>query len=466
MLAGRLLMQIFSWAVTIIVIRLLTPADYGLMALAMIFIGFFGLFEELGLSGAIVNKKDLGKDTLRGIFGLLIIAGVVMYAATYAIAPYAAAFFDESQLIEILHVLAWQPLIGALAALPEAMIQRRLQFRTKSIIEFTAGVSASLTTLVLALNGAGVWSLVYGTLCQTTVSMLGFWFAFREPVWPRFDMRNLGSEIRFGGFIALDRILWYMYSQADSFLIGKFLGKELLGIYAVAIQLSTFPMQKTMAILNEVGFAAFSRIQTDREQVREKLLLAVRSLSLVALPVFFGISVVAPELVTILLGPKWSSVVLPLTLLSLIVPIRMFDAMTPTVLFGIGRADRQAGNSLIALLMMVPAFAAAAYFGDIFTICLVWLTVYPLYFLICLKRSLPILNLTIPHYLSQIWKYFVMAAAMYAGVAILPTLFDVTAGTDLTSLIASIVLGVLIYTALLWLYDRQNLIHLVEIVRS
>ena len=162
-------------------------------------------------------------------------------------------------------------------------------FRRKSIVEFVSAMIASFLTLLLALLGHGVWSLVYGSLCLAAVNMIGMWIALGRIYTPTFHFRRVLPDLQFGGYVSLDRILWYLSSQADVFFIGKFLGKEVLGVYAVAMQLATLPMQKVSQILNEVGFAAFSRIQSDRQEVSEKLLLAVQMVSFLSFPIFFGI---------------------------------------------------------------------------------------------------------------------------------------------------------------------------------
>ena len=112
---------------------------------------------------------------------------------------------------------------------------------------------------------------------------------------PRFALcRASAAPARFGGFITIDRLLWYVYSQADALIIGKLLGKEILGLYSVGMHLASLPMQKLAGMLNEIGFSAFTRLQEDRAGLREHFIKAVRLLSLLSFPVFFGISSVAP----------------------------------------------------------------------------------------------------------------------------------------------------------------------------
>ena len=224
-------------------------------------------------------------------------------------------------------------------------------------------IIGGLVTLGLAIIGYGVWSLVIGNFGMAVVRVVMLNLMVRYWCPPKFSMTGIRELVKFASFVTMDRILWYFYSIADVIIIGKVLGNELLGVYSVAKDLARLPMRKVPVILNEVGFAAFSRIQNDKALVSANLKKAARLLGFVAFPVFFGISSVAPELVDVLLGEKWALVLVPLQLLSLVLPLQMLGIVITPALLGIGRPDIGLGNVAIGCIIMPVSFLIGIQWG-------------------------------------------------------------------------------------------------------
>lgn len=418
MMAGRFAGQAITWVITIVVIRLLSPADYGLMAMAMVVIGFLVLFEELGLGAALVQAEQFEHRLAQQILGLLIVFQLTVYILIWLTSPFIASFFGEPALVDIIRVIALQLPVQSLGVIPDAVLQRRMDFRGKSIALLLANVSGSLVTLACAIYGAGVWSLVIGNLCTTLVRVSALQLRARYPCAPRLSFVGLGRSVSFGGFVTLDRMLWYVYSQSDVFIIGRVLGKELLGFYSVAMHLAALPMTKVAAILNEVGFSAFSRLQHDRPTYRSKFIKAARILALVAFPVFFGISSIAPEVVGVFLGERWQQAVLPMQVLGLVIPLRLVHTMIPTSLFGCGRADLSVWNTATACLLMPTAFLIGVRWG-LLGVSLAWAATYPLYFLIASARAMPVLGLRSTDLLGALARPVLSAGVMYGGLFVI-----------------------------------------------
>lgn len=463
---GRFASQMVTWVITILVIRLLDPADYGLMALGWMFVGIFAAFEGIGLTAALIQKPALGEALVRKLFAAVLLAGLVLYAFVYVTAPLVAWFFDEAGLERLIRVLGLTIPLAATGALPLALIQRELRFKQKSAVEFVAAVSGALLTLAFALAGFGVWSLVAGILCLTVLQSGGYWFAHRRVYRPDFDLRGIRREFGFGGLVTLDRLTWLVYSQADIFFVGKFLGTEALGIYAVAMQLASLPMKRVVGFLNEVGFSAFSKIQQDRAEVARALRTAVRNLALAATPFFFGLAAVAPLAIDVFLDAEWAATALPLTLLALVVPLRLINTVTPTVLFSVGRADVAVQNGALALLTLGPAFAVAAARGDVVDVCLVWLIGYPVYFLVCLLRALPFAGVPLAAYLREMLPFFGSAVVMFLLVRLAGDALRGIGVGDVANLALGVALGVLLYAGLLWIVARARLVEFLRLVRN
>jgi len=412
----RLLSKAFTWVVTIFVLRLLSPADYGLMELAGVFVAFLIMIGEFGLGAAIVQRKDLDEESIKSLFGLILLISFSFTTLLYLTAPVIASYYNQPILATMLRWLAVSfPVLG-FAIVPQSLLLRELQYQKIAIVDFLSAIFGSVATLVCALNGLGVWSLIVGYLMlrvTTTVAMQ----LFRPFIhFPRLSFKGMGAVYLYSGNVTLSRVLWYFYSSAvASLLIGKILGADLLGVYAVGLYLACMPMEKVGGIINRVAFPAFSSIQAEPNLAGKYFLKAVRVLSFISIPIFWGMSCISPEIIGVFLGDKWSSAAVPLQIIALIIPLRMVrNLMTPAML-GLGRSDINLFNEVVAVVVMPLAFYIGTYWG-VLGVSLVWLLVFPVVFVINMSMILKILQISSIEVFSALHKPVMAGLLMYLGV--------------------------------------------------
>ena len=413
----RLLSQLFAWGVSIFVIRILSPNDYGLVAMATVLIGFLGLFSELGLGEAVVNAKSAEIDvlTLRKVYGLVLAVHGAIFAVIFLTAPLVALFFNEERLTLIIRVIGSQFLLVAPGVIPNALLQRDLEFKWRSIIGLITSSLTALATLAFALSGLGVWSLVLGSLVSVVLNSIGINLLHPFLHWPKFSFKGLGRLFGFGGYVALSRVMLYLYLQADMIVGGRMLGKEQIGFYSVGMHLASMPMQRVSAILNEVAFPAFARIQENRARVAHHVLQAIRLAGLCAFPVFWGMGAVAPELVGVLLGAKWEPAILPLQLLAAVMPLRMIGQLMPPTLQGVGKARLNAQNQFVACVTMIVAFLIGVQYG-IVGLAVAWVVGFPLTFIANVRTWFPALDIPASKIFGAIVRPALAAAGMFVTV--------------------------------------------------
>ena len=457
--AARFLGQAFSWAITILVIRMLTPGDYGLMAMATVLVSFLFLLNTLGLDAILIQQKDLQEHTRRQIFGVVILANCACFGLLFMGAPLAAAFFDEPSLSAVVRVLSVQFLLLIFETLPQAQLEREIDFARRSVVDFVTLVLGSLVTLVLALLGYGVWALVWGMLATTASRVIGLNMIARSLVWPSFSFGNMSAHFSFGAFVSTDRGLWYLFSESDKFIGGKLLGQHALGFYAVAAQLASLPIQKLAGLLNAVALPAFSRVHSreDAAAVRPYLLTATRLLSIAAVPVFFGLSCAADPIVAVLLGEKWMPVAPLLQLLGLVMPFKLLSNVFPPLLWGIGQPRVSAINYAIAAIIMPLAFAAGALWAGALGMAYAWLAAYPLVFLITAWRSCNAAGISVVEYLGELRKPVIAGVLMYVVVLYLGDYVHDAFSAGLRLLILAGT-GAAVYLALMFFIDRSSLL--------
>jgi teichuronic acid exporter len=448
--AARLSTQIASWAVTLVVMRLLVPADYGLMALCAVVLSTVSGLAELGLGASVIQTRTLTDRDLRRVAGALWLLNLACAAAVFLTAPLVATVLAQPRLEPVLEVSTLQLLLGAAAALPEALAYRTMRFRWLAAADIAAGLATSGTTLALALGGFGVWSLVIGNLGGAAVrtTMLVARSTFIRPT---LELSGIGGLLRFGGAWSGARFAWQMTYQVDVLIAARFLTQEAIGVYSVALQLANLPLQKAMSIVNSVALPAISRLQDDLPRMRRRLLDAIRMLSFGAIPALWGISAVGPELVEVALGGEWEEVVFPLQAIALIAPLRMLATLLATALSAVGRADLELVNTLVSLVVSIVAFALGVLWG-LQGLTVAYVIAVAVSFALNFPRTARVVQLSARDIVGATRSTFLAGALMLLGVAAARAWLPIPSSS--VRLIALIGVGGVAYTATLFLLDR------------
>jgi len=455
--------QFVTWIITITVMRLLSPQDYGLMGMAGIFITFLTMVNELGLGVALIQKKDLNEEMMRQVFGLLIIINLGLFLLCLAAAPFAAFFFEEQRLVPLIRLISIQFIIASFVIIPQSAIDREMLFREKSIVELISAIAGSLTTLSLALHNWGVWSLVWGTLTLNLCRAVGINTIHPFLKLPSFSIKGIKGVISFGGYVTITRMLWTLYIRADIIIIGKLLGKQFLGFYSVALNLASLPMEKVSGIIHQVAFPAFASVQTDVDQVGSHFLKAVRIMSFVAFPVLWGISSIAPDLVSIALGEKWSLATVPLQILSLVIPFRMISNLISPALLGLGQPVINLYNVITASLILPFVQLIACIWGGIIGVSIAWSTIFPIIFLINLSRMLKMLKQGFREVFVAISKPISSAVVMYISVVVIKSIMS--GSNPILRLSLSIFTGAVVYACMILIVNREGYHEVLDLIR-
>lgn len=461
---ARILGKFLSWCITILVMRLLSPQDYGLMAIATIFILFLLQLHELGLGAILVQKKDLDETTIRQVLAALLMINCGFALILLFTAQLVGNFFNEQRVVPLIRLLSIVFIMLPFSVVPTALLQREMSFKKVSIIDFVSTVAGSLVTLILALIGYGVWSLVWGELSIHVSRAIGLNFFCSRFRMPSFNFRGIKEIIPFSSYMTIYRILWFIFSQADIFFVGKLLGKQLLGIYSVAMNFATLPMEKISVIFNQVALTAFARIQTDKAKVASHFLKAIRVVSFMGFPLMWGISCIAPELVAILLGDKWQMVAFPLQLLTLVVPLRMISNLMNPAVIGVGRPDISLYNVLMASILVPLGVIIGVHWGVV-GVCIAWVIAFPLVFLGNLWSVCKVLGVSVFDVLSAMASPVLAGAVMFGSVMTIKMLFGANV-KSIANLISLIMIGVIVYGILVLIVNRKGYREVLELIRA
>jgi len=433
------------------------------MALAVLFVSFSMMLNEIGLGAALVQRETLDDKVTRQVFGLILLVNFVLFCLLVLLAPYIAGFFNEDRLTDVIRILSLQFLIMSFELVPMALLERELNLKSKSIVQVIGHLAGGVTSLSLALLGYGVWALVWGNIANGLCRTVGMNIVRPYFKWPSFSLQGMRSMVLFGGYVTGERLAWFFYNQADIFIVGKLFGKNLLGIYSVAMHLSSLIMQKTGEIIYTVSFPAFSLIQAEPRKISEYLLKAVRLMSTLVFPMFIGMASVSEELVFVLLGETWKAAAPILQILCFVMPLRMLSNLLPPVLQGIGRPDVSLRNLMYAIVIMPIAFLIGSNWG-LTGVGIAWVIAFPIVLLIMLSKALPLVGLKIKDFVGAMVLPAIFSAVMYAVIYAMKSML-LSEFDPAVRLIMLVMVGAIVYILLLLSFHRAAWDEMLDLVK-
>lgn len=417
----KALSQIVTWASTLIVARALTPDDYGLVAMAVVFTGLVEMVSDFGMGQSIVKHRELTPRQIAQINGLCVLVGLAAWGTCAAAYP-VSMFFREPELVAVVVALGSGFFITSFRSVPLSILERDMQFRTVSLNEGINAVVLSTLMVALALSGFKYWALVIGNLVGAMLStLLAYRVAPTPFAWPRY--REIKEAMVYGGHMIGLRFCYYVTTNADAFVVGKVLGQRLLGAYSLAMTIAAIPVEKIGSLVVRVLPPVISAVQNDSATLRRYVSAITEALSLLTMPASVGLALVATELVPFALGDAWRPAILPLQVLSISIAHRSTFVIIPTVAAIIGLSRISMRVSALGAILLPIAFFGGSFWG-IGGVAAVWLIVYPLitfpYYYVVFRR----IHMSAGQYLTALWPATsctaVMAAVVYGVLEVLP----------------------------------------------
>jgi PST family polysaccharide transporter len=361
--ASALVGAIAQFSISVVLARLLVPADFGVMALAAVVLGFMQPLGDLGIGGAVVQRSELSDRHVRTAFTFSVLFGLATAAALALAAPLAGVAMRDTRVTSVLRVLAVGFALRGTATVAGALLRRRLDFKRQFFIDTGSYVVGyGFVAVSLALNGFGVWSMVWGGLLQALLSSSAQLLLVRHSVRPLFARSELGDLFHFGVGATLSSTVNYVALNGDNFIVGRWIGAASLGLYSRAYLLMNLPFTFAASVMSSVLFPAFAKVQGDPQRLRRGYLFMTRLMALIAAPMMATLAVVAPHLVLSLYGPKWEGTVLPLQVLCLSGYFRALYHLGGIVAQSVGEVYRELKNQLIyAGSVLIGALAGSQY---------------------------------------------------------------------------------------------------------
>lgn len=306
---SQVLNQAFTFAISIVLARILGPEVYGLIGMITVFTGFAAVFGDLALGAAIIQRKELEERHLNAAFWINVTTGVMLSLLMVALAPVVAWFYDAPELLMLSAVIALKYVIDSFSAVQISLLNRDMRFKTLAGIQIGSTVVSGLTGLGMALYGMGPWSLVAQTIGASVVSLAVSWRLGHWRPCFKFDLVACKELFGFSTYVLGFDIVNYWARTLDQLLIGRFVGPSALGIYSRAYSLMLMPLSQVSRVVGRVMFPALSSIQDDKPKVKRVYLKLISVIGLITFPMMTGLFAVSEHFILALLGDKWAEAI-------------------------------------------------------------------------------------------------------------------------------------------------------------
>lgn len=368
----RFSVQGIQFVLQILMARILSPEDYGAIAMLAIFVAISQSFIDSGFSNALIRKVDRTEKDYATVFYFNIVVGIVFYLILFFTSPLIASFYNTPILEPLTKVIALNLFFNSMCVVQQARLTIRLDFKTQAVVSLISVVLSGAVGLWMAHAGYGVWSLAIQTVLQTAFRMVFFWLLAKWRPIEKFSKESFKEMFSYGSKLLASGLLDTIYRNVYTIIIGKVFSSSTLGYYSRADQFAQFPSSNLTGILQRVTFPILSTIQNEEERLRINYRKFLRLSAFIVFPLMIGLAAVAEPFIYLVLTPKWAGIVPVLQVICLAYMWYPIHAINLNLLQVKGRSDLflkleiiKKGNITLMLLLTVPLGILAICIGKI-----------------------------------------------------------------------------------------------------
>jgi len=456
---GRAILQIAQVSV---LARLLAPADFGLMALVTSFMAFLQIFADAGISNAIIHHQDISQKQLSSLYWLNVGVSACLALLLAGCAPLLATWYHHPEMTLLLIAAGGTLFIGALSQQLRVIAQKNLHFASLAKIELMSSCLGFTAAVVAALNGFRVYSIVIGSFATATCGTLLVWWLLSEGWRPLFRMRlsEIHQFLTFGAYMIGNNLANTINSQIDVMLGGKIIGSHAIGLYSVPRELNLRVAAMINPIITSVGLPVMAKAQYDKAMLKNVYLQTMRMTASVNFPIYMAMLLFAPEIVHLILGPKWEGAIQLLRIFSLWALVRSTGNPVGSLLLACGRADLSFKWNFMLLLIVPPAVWVGSLHGVTGIALAMLVIMLILYWPNWYFQVRPLCGAKFGEYTKQIVIPFTLV--LVAGFVAYGVAYQLT--TDFHRLILGLISGSFLYALLSWFFNKVWVQSLVELV--
>ena len=364
-MSGQAVKFVIRMASIAVLARLLTPEEFGLVAMVTVVTEFILMFKDMGLSTATIQRAEVNHAQISTLFWVNTAIGFVLSVLTAALAPVITWFYGDPRLTAVTVALATGLVLGGLTIQHEALLKRKMRFGALAVIDVISMATGVATGIVLALLKAGYWSLVFMQLSTSATYAIWIWIVSGwRPGQPRLHS-GIRPMLNFGWNIVGFRLVNYFARYTDTILLGRFRGAAVLGLYNRAHSIMMLPLSNITWPITTVAMPALSRIQDDQRRYASYYTKAIQFLSFICMPLIVILAVCSKSVINIMLGSQWTGASRIFQILAITAFIQPVSSTTGLVLLSLGRSGRLLKFGIFNSLFIVLSFVVGVRWGAI-----------------------------------------------------------------------------------------------------
>lgn len=458
-LANRFLSQILSLVIGIILARLLSPEEFGIVGMVAVFTGFAGIFVDFGFTSAIIQNKDSDSRHWSSIFWLNLIMSIIIAVVFTFMSPLIANFFDQPLLLYVSIAISWTFLIQSFGLVQGSLMKKDLRFKELASIEVVAQIVAGIVAIAAAYNGWSYWSLILQQYISSIMRGILIWSRTNWRPRAIIDWSAIKEMMGFSLPLIGMQTTHYWTHNIDSLIVGKVLGDTALGIYGRAYTLMLVPLQAISRVVSSVMFPAFALIQDDPERIRRTYISINRVIALITFPMMLGLIVTAEPFVRLLLGEQWMGVVPIIQILAPIGAWRSVHSLSGNIFMA-----RGATKLLFNITLPSSFLVAAAMLIGVYTNGLIGLSIGYCFGSLVIGLALDfylnrLIGLAMATNLQSLLP-IALAAILMAGTVYFSDMLYLNICTDILRMILLVSIGVTSYAFFLWVLGLKQAVFL------
>lgn len=353
----------FSILIGAILARLLSPDEFGIVAIVTVFVTFFNILTDFGIGPAVVQNQQLDKKDVSSIFSFSIILGFIFAGVFFFLATPIANFYNREELIDVSRLLSIAILFYSLQVIPNALNQKALKFKQIGIINVVVQVSTGIIAIILAYKGFSYYALIIRSILNSLLTFIIFYWLMPVKIAFHIHWHSIGKIARFSGFQFLFNFINYFSRNADNLLIGKYFGTASLGYYDKSYRLMTMPVQNLTHVITPVLMPVLSKYQDDKQRIFNNYLKVVKLLGTIGLPLSVFLYFAANEIILLLYGSQWGQSIPVFKILALTVGIQMVLSSTGSIFQAVNRTDLLFISGLLSAIFMVGGIYYGVFIG-------------------------------------------------------------------------------------------------------
>lgn len=446
---------------SIILARLLSPSDYGIIAMVTIFFAVAQSFVDSGFSNALVRKTDRVEEDLSTCFYFNIGVGIIAYIVLFLIAPLVANFYNQPILSPIIRITGLEVMLNSLCVVQQALFTIKIDFKSQAKITLSATVISGIVGILLAYQGYGIWALVWQGVASSIVRMGLLWLMSKWRPRTGFSKSSFNYLFGYGSKLLASGLLDTIYNNIYPIVIGKFYNPAQLGNYSRALGWAQLPSANITSILQRVTFPVLSAIQDDSLRLQNSYRRLLKLSAFIVFPLMMGLAAIASPLIRVILTAKWDGCVLYLQILCFALMLYPIHAINLNLLQVKGRSDIFLRLEIIKkiigvviLIITIPLGITAMCLGMVFSsiICLIVNTYYT-------SRFIDVGLLT---QLKDLRIILINSLVMGGGIYILTSFIDIEG----LKLVMGIVIGFLLYFIGSFYFSKAELQEVISLIKK